>query len=192
MSEGRLTNEENEPATQRDLRGTATERQFLAAYDVYADALYRHIFFRVHDRELAQDLLADTFTRVWQYFSSGNTIDNTKAFLYRTAHNLVIDHYRSKKEESLDEMAEAGFDPADAAGDKAVSTAEVTQITAMLDKIPKAYRDVVAMRYVEELNPEEIGEILGESANTVSVRIHRGVAMVRKELGLHKEKEGDK
>jgi len=54
-----------------------------------------------------------------------------------------------------------------------------------LEQIPKEYRDVVLMRYVDDMSPEDIAEVLGENANTVSVRIHRGVTMVRKELGLN-------
>ena len=158
----------------------------MAAYDTYADALFRHIFFRVHERELAHDLLADTFARGWQYINKGNHVDNMRAFLYKTAHNLVIDQYRKHKEQSLDSMAEDGFDPKDAVGEGvSYAGAEVKQFMMALEQIPKEYRDVVLMRYVDDMSPEDIAEVLGENANTVSVRIHRGVTMVRKELGLN-------
>ena len=166
------------------------ERAFLAAYDSYADALFRHIFFRVHDRELAHDLLADTFARGWQYIESGKHVDNMRALLYKTAHNLVIDEYRKHHEQSLDAMAEDGFDPKDHVGEGAVyAGAEVKQFTMALERIPREYREVVLMRYVDDMSPEDIALVLGENANTVSVRIHRGVAMVRKELGLNEEEK---
>lgn len=161
------------------------ERAFLAAYDMYADALFRHIFFRVHDRELAHDLLADTFARGWQYIEKGKRVDNMRAFLYKTAHNLVIDEYRKHHDQSLDAMAEDGFDPRDHGRQSAIyDAAEVNQFLKALENIPKEYREVVLMRYVDDMSPEDIAEVLDENANTVSVRIHRGVAMVRKELGL--------
>lgn len=159
------------------------EKDFMAAYDTNADALFRHIFFRVHDRELAKDLLQEVFARVWQYISDGKTVDNMRAFLYRSAGNIVIDHYRKHKEISLDQMAEDGFDAPDERS-KSNIAAEVTELMAALKQIPEEYATVVSMRYVEEMGPADIAEALGESPNTISVRIHRGLEMLRKELGV--------
>ena len=165
-----------------------SERAFLVAYDSHADALFRHIYFRVHERELARDLLADTFARVWQYIQMGNDIENMRAFLYKTAHNLVIDYYRKHKDQSLDAMTESGFDPADhSRSNSTYTTAELSQFLKALDSIPNEYKEVILMRYIDDLSPEDIAQILDENTNTISVRVHRGVAMVRKELGLTSE-----
>lgn len=161
----------------------SSEKDFMAAYDANADALFKHIFFRVHDRELAKDLLQEVFTKVWQYISEGKEVANMRAFLYKSANNIVIDHYRSHKTGSLDEMHEEGFDVADKRMDSKTS-AEVNELLEALSKIPDDYAKVVSMRYVEEMGPSEIAEILGENAGTVSVRINRGVEMLRKELGV--------
>jgi RNA polymerase sigma-70 factor (ECF subfamily) len=163
--------------------GKDIEKDFMAAYDANSDALFKHIFFRVHDRELAKDLLQEVFTKVWQYISSGKQVDNMKAFLYKSAHNIVIDHYRKEKATSLDAMHEAGYDVADGRMDSKTS-AEVNELVTALAKIPEDYREVVTMRYVNEMGPNEIAEILGEGAGTISVRINRGVEMLRKELKI--------
>ena len=163
------------------------EQSYLKSYEELADPLFRHIFFRVHTKEVAQDLLQDTFTRVWQYISEGKTIDNMKAFLYRTAHNLVIDYYREKKEVSLDAMHEEGFDAPDTRSNSPYVGAEMAQFEKALATLPEDYREAVRMRLVEDLTPEEIAEVLGEKANAVSVRIHRGVEMIRKEMKINRE-----
>lgn len=160
------------------------ESDFMSLFEANSDAIFRHIYMRVHERELATDLTQDSFTRMWQTMSQGKKIDNLRAFLYRIAHNAIIDYYRKKKDQSLDEMAETGFDPIGQTGGALVAGAEFEEFRRALLRIPDDYRDAVTMRYVDEMTPAEIAEIIGVSAGTVSVRITRGVEMVRKELGI--------
>lgn len=153
------------------------EQQILTAYDSYADAIFRHCYFRLYDREDAKDVMQEVFIRAWEYVCDGNVIDNTRAFLYRTANNLVIDRVRKHKSYSLDALKEKGFDPEDHAQDAArivdvVSGREVLQV---LHRLEDPYRAVVIMRYIDDLMPREIASVLGETENVVSVRIHRAV-----------------
>ena len=140
------------------------EKEFLSAYDTNSDAIYRHIFFRVHDKDLASDLVQETFMKVWRYIAEGGKIDNMRAFLYRTAHNLIIDHYRSKQTLSLEGLAEDGFEAEDTSQSGTETVAELNQFMSALAKIPKDYRESVTMRYIDELLPEEISKTIGESA----------------------------
>ena len=153
------------------------EKQILEAYDAYADALFRHCYFRLYDRETAKDIVQDVFMRAWEYTCEKNTIGNMRAFLYRTANNLVIDRVRKRKMYSLDELKEKGFDPEDLRETPLritdiISGREALQI---LHKLDDAHRAVVVMRYIDDLMPREIAAVLGESENVVSVRIHRAL-----------------
>ncbi|TSC69704.1 MAG: RNA polymerase sigma-70 factor, ECF subfamily [Parcubacteria group bacterium Gr01-1014_70] len=153
------------------------EKQLLDAYDSYADALFRHCYFRLYDREQAKDVVQDVYMRTWEYMRGDNTIGNIRAFLYRTANNLVIDRVRKHKTYSLDALKEKGFDPEDTASEASritdmVSGREVLQI---LHKLEDPYRAVVIMRFIDDLMPREIAAVLGETENTVSVRIHRAL-----------------
>lgn len=156
--------------------------QFLQAYDQYADAIFRHCYYRVYDREKARELSQECFMKTWEYLSQGKQVDNLRAFLYRVANNLIIDHSRKKKESSLDAMMEEGFEPAETGPDMTTITAEANQMIALLDKLDEKYRDVVRMRYLDDLSPKEIALALGESENVVSVRIHRGIKQLREYL----------
>lgn len=160
-----------------------TSDEFIKAYDDYADAIFRHCFFRCFDRELARDMVQETFIKTWEYAKKGDDIKNVRAFLYRVATNLLIDHSRKKKELSLDELTERGFDPVIKDAGETVDFMEVRAVLAALQRLPGIYREAVTLRYLEELTPEEIGEILGLPANTVSVRIHRGIEQLRKISG---------
>ena len=59
-----------------DLPHGEKEKEFLDAYQQYADAIYRHCFFRVYNRDLAQDLTQETFIKTWKYISEGKEIKN--------------------------------------------------------------------------------------------------------------------
>ena len=157
------------------------QKQFIAAYDEFADSIFRHCYFRVSDREIAKDLAQETFTKTWDYLVRGGTIQNIKAFLYRTAHNLIIDHYRRKKTDSLDALMEDGFEPKDV-GESPLQYSERKEVIAVLEQMDSEYRNVLTMRYLEELSPKEIAEITGEKENTISVRIHRGLKKLKEQF----------
>lgn len=153
--------------------------QFMKAYDELSDAIFRHCYFRIGDRERAKDLMQDTFTKSWQYITEGASVKNMKAFLYRVANNLIIDEYRKKKEISLDSLQEQGYDPGfdDRTKNEARIDAQFTINT--INKLDKKYREVVLMRYIDELSPQEIAEVIGEKENNVSVRLHRGIKQLK-------------
>lgn len=158
-----------------------TETQFLKAFDDYADALFRHCFFRVSDRDAAKDLVQETFTRAWDHVRLLKEVRDYRAFLYRIADNLVVDFYRKKKTVSLEDL-----------GDKEKNTLfyderrtrevedDARRILVEIKKLPEDYQKAVTMRYIDEFSPKEIAAILGETENTVSVRLHRGVEKLRK------------
>lgn len=156
-----------------------TEEEFLAAYDQYADAIFRHCYFRVFDRERGKDLMQETFMRTWEYIAKGEKVLNMRAFLYRIANNLIVDESRKKREQSLEKMQENGFDPGVDDTEHWKNRIDRDRILSKLGRIDEHYRSVLIMRFVNDLSPSEIAEITGESANTVSVRIYRGLKQLR-------------
>lgn len=159
------------------------QKQLIQAYDAYADAIFRHCYIRVSNREKAKDITQDTFMRTWEYIVKGNDIKNIHAFLFRVANNLIIDTYRKKKDLSLDELREQGFDPGVDDSKKTADAIDARSVIITIDKLDEKYKEVVLLRFVDEFSPKEIAKIVGESENTVSVRIHRGIAELRKIIG---------
>ncbi len=156
------------------------EQSFLELYEELAEPIYRHCYFRVSSAETAEDITQETFMRTWQYLAKGNHIDNSKAFLYRTAGNLIVDHYRHKKEVSLEALSENGYEPMGADAGSVVAHAEGEQARAILTKLGDPYKETMLLRYVDGFSVSDIADLLGESQNVVSVRLHRGVQKLKK------------
>ncbi len=156
------------------------QQDFLEIYNELSDAIFKHCFFRVSNREAALDLTQDTFTKTWDFVSKGNDIHDVRAFVYRVANNLIIDFYRKKKSQSLDAYLEEVGDIADTHNqENTLHRAELSEILLKVRLLEEPYRQAVVMRYVDGLSPKEIAEILKEQPNTISVRISRGVQQLQ-------------
>lgn len=156
--------------------------QFIKAYDDLSNAIFRHCWFRIGDREKAKDLMQDTFTKSWQYIIQGAEVNNLKAFLYRVANNLIIDEYRKKREVSLDGLMADGFEPGFDELNITEHNIDAKFALNFINCLDEKYREAVLMRYIDELSPKEIAEVTGESENNVSVRIHRGLKQLKEIL----------
>lgn len=158
---------------------------FVRAYEKYSDDLFRYCFYRVYDRERAKDLVQDTFIKTWQYLVEGNSIENLRAFLYRVAHNSIVDFSRKKREASLDQMKEKGFEGRVDVREKYLQSADAAHILNIVQQLDEKYREVILLRYVNGLSVKEISRMVHESQANVYVRIHRGLKSIKKILQSH-------
>ncbi len=156
--------------------------EFLKAYDDFADAIFRHCYFRIFDRERAKDIVQDTFIRLWKYIAGGEEIENAKALLYKIANNLIIDESRKKTTISIELLAEKGFDPGEDYIPKLINELDASHVTSVVARLDPKYRDVITMRYINDLSIGEIAEAINESENNVSVRVHRGLKQLKQIL----------
>ena len=165
------------------------ETAFLKAFEEHADALFRHAFFRISERERAKDLTQETFLKAWDYVRAGGNIRHWKSFLYRIMHNLIVDEYRGRgRAESLDALVEE--EPVRAQGliatggrfEKEEALNEelmIERVKELIPELPDAQRAVISLRYVDGLSPKEIARLLDLSENVVSARLSRAVARLR-------------
>ena len=158
------------------------DADFAKAYDEFADAIFRHCCYRCFDRERAKELMQEVFMKAWDYLVSGKDIDNVQAFLYRTANNVLVDEARRAKKRtvvSYEDMAEEGFDIEGEAGRDQGRIFDAKAVAEVLHELEEPYRTAIIMRYIDELSPKEIANLLNETANVVSVRLNRGMKMLR-------------
>ncbi len=171
------------------------EERYLKAFDEYSDALFRHASMRISNRERSIDVVHDTFTKVWSYVRAGHQIDSFRSFLYKVLNNLIIDEYRKQKELSLDALLEeestdeSDFDELTESTTEALAaTIDGRQAFLLVKDLPTEYREVIIFRFVDGLGPKEIAELVEESENVVSVRIHRALKMLRSKIEKEQER----
>ena len=178
----------------KDTPALSHEERFLAAYEEYSDALFRHAHLRINDRERAIDVVHDTFTKVWSYIRAGHEIEQFRPFLYKVLNNLIVDTYRKKHDSSLDALFEKeGVDEgtfeelSESTVESLAATLDGKRAFALVDTLRDEYREVIILRFVDGLGPKEIAELIEESENVISVRLHRGLMQLRKRINAAEE-----
>ena len=161
-----------------------TPEDFIAMYDAFAPRIYRHAISRVGERKAAEDIASQVFLNAWEYFgASGKPIEHTRAFLYHIAHNIITDHYRKKKHEtiSLETLPEHHrvLRMERTAHGRVEEQETISEIERSLGMLEQEYRDMVVWRYIDELSIEEIVTLTGKSSNAVYVTIHRAIKKLR-------------
>jgi RNA polymerase sigma-70 factor (ECF subfamily) len=162
----------------------------------YQHRLYRYLLFLTCNPPLAEDLFQETWIRVLERGSQYNGKSKFESWLFAIARNLVIDASRRKKMASLEDLGnpetDQAYDPPD---DRAISALQllVTRenqeaVQVSLQKIAPYYREVLVLRFHEELNLEEIAEVLSTPVSTVKSRLYRGLAAMKSTFSSAPEK----
>ncbi len=176
---------------------------FIEFYDLYIDRLYQYIYFKIGNREDAEDLTSNLFLKLWNVVLEGgiNNYRTIKSFVYTIARNLVIDYYRqasNQKTVGLDEpirkeafssTANENKTIADELDDEKQDIIKEVEKNISLELIKKKlfelkdeYREVIVLRFLEEMSIAEIAQILGKKKSNVRVLIHRALKALRELL----------
>ena len=164
------------------MRGDNTEI-FKKIYEEESDAIFRFCLTRVSGRDQALDITQETFLRLWQTIEAGEKILKQRSFLFTVAHRLIIDWYRKKKSVSLDQMMDNEYASFDVPDERELNNItlgmEGRYLLSKINELSPTNREPLYLRFVENLSPIEISEILNVSANVASVRINRGLEELR-------------
>lgn len=159
-------------------------QKFTKTFEKYSDSIFRHLYFRLSDRDRAKEITQDTFLRFWKILESGEEVLNEKAYLYRIAHNLYVNELRDRKPHlSLDHLSETqDFDPGDdgESGESLLDKMDAKKVVDLFDEMDEFDKAVLTMRFVNDLSIQEISEYLEKNENLVSVRLHRAIKKIRK------------
>lgn len=145
------------------------------AHDDFYKGLSARAFFKVNNKEISEDLVQDTFIKTWSYLVKGGKIDIMKAFLYHILNNLIIDQYRKHKTTSLDALIEKGFDPKTNEQGHIFDVIDGENAILLINQLPEMYKNIMKMRYIQDLTLLEISVITGQSKNSIAVQVHRGL-----------------
>jgi RNA polymerase sigma-70 factor (ECF subfamily) len=156
------------------------------AFDEFAPRIYRYIYHRLGQRAVAEDLTSEVFVRLVRMRERP---DNLSAYLYRIAHNIVIDYVRRNPAglAPLDETyASEGNDPARAAQ----LEAERIRLRRAINRLTPDQQQVIILKYVEGLGNLEVAEIMGRPEGAVKALQHRALDSLRRLLGGAPQADG--
>ncbi len=151
-------------------------------YDRYNTGIYYYALRLLGDSSLADDCAAETFSRLLRALrDGGGPTDNLKAYLYRSAHNWITDHYRRIPPLPLDpdsDLVQPDSDPCEQAEKSIVQG----RVRAALRLLTPEQQQVIALRFVEGWDLDEIAASLKKPVGAVKALQHRAVAALQKML----------
>lgn len=160
---------------------------FGVLYEQYIDKLHKHLYFRTGNKSDAEDLTAQTFLKAWdampRYRQMGRPFGT---WLMSIAHNLLIDHYRKRRESvNLDDVvipAGEEVDP-EVLADRHIENEALRK--ALFKLTSENHRAAVVMRYIDGMKPREIAEVMDTTAGNVRLMVFRGLLELREVMELN-------
>lgn len=152
--------------------------------------LFSYILFVVHEQDLANDIFQETFVKVITKLQEGKYVDSGKfsAWIMRIAHNVIMDWYRDNRSKNIIETADDnnlsninGGDIVDNnREDRFVNEQVLCDVKRMVNLLPPTQREIVFMRYYQEMSFKEIAETTGVSINTALGRMRYAILNLRR------------
>lgn len=157
---------------------------FAKIYDHFIDQIYRYVYYRVQGEDV-EDIVEMVFLKVWENLKQYKPQQKSfSAWVFRIAHNLVVDHYRAAKDKIHDELSPDLPDL-----DRQHHPIKITQdrfdnavLKKAMTKLKKQYHDIILYKFINELSNSEIAEILGKSEGSLRILQFRALKALRKEL----------
>ena len=146
---------------------------FSKLYQLFYRKIYRYIHFQIRDEEIAKDFCQDTFVKAWKRIDtfSINSSGTFQAFLFAIARNLVIDYSRKKKEVSIEQYE--SIPEQEHLYEDLTSKEDAERLRKALDRLNEEERQIIILKYFEEMPGEEIAGVLSMKEGAVRVRLHR-------------------
>lgn len=166
-----------------------SERQaFAEAYDIFSPGLYRYAYRLLGDSETAEDCVAETFSRFLDALRRGKgPRDYLQAYLYRVARNWVNDYYH-RSPPPAEELPETQPAPNPLPESETIQREGQARLRAALAQLTPDQRQVIALKYLEELENEEVARILEKPVGAIKSLQHRALSSLKRLL----EKDNDR
>lgn len=158
------------------------------------EKLFTYILFVVRDREIANDMFQETFFKVVSRLQQGKYIANGKfsAWLMRIAHNVIMDWYRQQRAQNIvdapkeNDLSNVGSTLLESSREgELVNNQVMEDVRRMMSHLPASQREVVFMRFYQQMSFKEIAEATGVSINTALGRMRYAILNLRRMTREH-------
>jgi len=158
-------------------------------YDRYAPRIYNYVYYRLGDAELAEDLTASVFLKMLEAIQSAKAWRvSFSGWLYRIAHNMVVDHFRRRLKERelpLDERLVAADDNPERAAEAALTSERLREA---VNRLTYDQAQVIILKFVEGMSNAEVAQILGKTEGAIKSLQYRALAALRRQLEADKKR----
>ena len=158
-------------------------------YDTYSPKIYRYVYRRTGHVDTAQEITAETFHRLLVALKNkSGPVDNLSAWLYRVAHNLIVDFYRKHTQQEILELEEESLASSLSEQDQGIQREFAAKARAALVQLTALQQQVIALRFLEGMSIKETAKIIQRDINAVKALQHRALNSLRR---LVEESEGE-
>lgn len=148
-------------------------------YEEYFDRVYRFIFYRVSHKQIAEDLTEEVFIKAFRSLSSLKATLSFEGWFFRIARNLVIDHYRKAKTTIDIEELENTLEYEENIVDSANISLDQKRLLSLMKQLPPEQQIIIKLKFLDELENEEIAEMLNKSEVSIRVTQHRAISKLK-------------
>lgn len=165
---------------------------FSQHYNDYFEKIYNYIYFRVgNSRQLAEEYTQDIFIKALEHFDTFDHNSSFSSWIFRIAHNYLVDHYRKKKiaQHDIEDVANsivASKDAKDTFVKDIDTNIDLNLVKSALKELSQIQQELIILRYINEYEIEEIADITGKEANYVRVNIHRALQKLQDNIRNNK------
>lgn len=150
-------------------------------YSIFLDQIYRYVFYQVKDRMTAEDLTEEIFLKAWEAIGRCQQRGAPfSAWLYRVAHNHVIDYFRTRRQHvALEDVTPAADDNPEQEAEEKIMQQELAEAISYL---PPQQRQVIILKFIEGLDNEEISQIMRKRLGAIRMLQMRALTTLRQRL----------
>jgi len=151
-------------------------------YIIFVEKIYRYVFYHIKSKMAAEDITGEVFLKAWRAIGSCRGKESTfSPWLYRIAHNQLVDEIRKK-----DRHVSLELDNVEIISDSESSVErypEKQELLKLIDRLPSNQRQVILLKFIEGMDNREIAKIMNKSEGAIRVTQMRALAALREELG---------
>jgi len=177
-----ITYDPSEIASLVDRAAGGNFEAFGQLYSIYLDRIFRYALHQVRDRMTAEDITEEVFVKAWKAIGSCKGKGNTfSAWIYRIAHNHIINTFRSSRKFTsidMEDIAEISNPRLEIE-----MTLDQQELTEVITDLPQNQRQVIVLKFIEGLDNREIGKIMRKSEGAIRILQMRALTTLRQKLG---------
>ena len=162
---------------------------FMHYHSKHGDDIFRFCMVKTKNRDQSLDITQESFMKFWEYLIADKEIGNHRALLYRIANNLVIDRYRKKKDILIDHYSDEPIEQRlkENPQQQWEDIIDGQQAIELLHELPDLIREIITLKFLDDLSVSEIASIVERDSKTVSVYLHRGLKKLQEIINKNNE-----